>query len=304
MNAQSIPDRETFYRAAVGARRADYYAPKFLRFDQAGASKLSWNWSAFIPVVSFYWFLYRRMYGYWAVFCLLIPLAITLGFAIVAAAFKNSPITWMAELAALAYSYLVIPMLANGLYHRQIKRRIEAVRQRVPDPAVQLAVLENGPHTSAIAWVIALFLAVPMMGILAAIAIPAYQDYTIRAQVTEGLMLARPLQAAIVQRYRAERRWPAGLADVGISQPPSGHYVASIGLDRGTLLITYGNQANNLIAGHVLSLRPTAVAPGRIVWSCGYAASPDGVSDTGAAGPAQTDIKKAYLPTLCKMTGR
>jgi hypothetical protein len=65
MEAVSAQDREALYRAAVGAKKADFYVPKFIRFDHAGASKLSWNWPALF--VSFYWFLYRRMYRSWAI---------------------------------------------------------------------------------------------------------------------------------------------------------------------------------------------------------------------------------------------
>src|ERR1700736_5568240 len=64
MEAASTQDMEALYRSAVGAKKADFYVPKFVGFDQPGASRLSWNWPAFF--FSFYWFLYRRMYATWA----------------------------------------------------------------------------------------------------------------------------------------------------------------------------------------------------------------------------------------------
>ena len=67
MDAIPAEHVEALYRAAVGAKKADFYVPKFLRFDEANASKLSWNWPAFF--VSFYWFLYRRMYADMAHWC-------------------------------------------------------------------------------------------------------------------------------------------------------------------------------------------------------------------------------------------
>ena len=70
MKVEPAGDLDALYRAAVGPSKADFYAPKFQRFDEPGASKVSWNWPAFF--VSFIWFLYRRMYGYWAIYCLLI----------------------------------------------------------------------------------------------------------------------------------------------------------------------------------------------------------------------------------------
>jgi type IV pilus assembly protein PilA len=299
MSAQPLVDLEDLYRAAVGPQRADYYAAKFLRFDRPGASRISWNWPAFIPLVSFFWFLYRRMYGYWAVFCLLIPLAMTFCIGIAAAFFRAPHVMFIVDIAALAYPYIVVPMIANALYHRHIKRRIETLHGRVPDPAVQVTVLENAPHTSPIACVLLAIAAVPLIGIMAAIAIPAYQMYSVRAQVAQGLMLAKPLERAVAEQFRRQHRWPAELADLGVSHTPFGQYLATISLDHGTLSITYGNRASRVISGHVLSLRPTILA-GRIAWTCGYANVEGDDPGTGAAAPSRTDIDARDLPSACR----
>jgi hypothetical protein len=298
MNATSAVDVEDLYRAAVGPGRADYYAPEFLRFDEPGSTKISWNWSAFL--VASFWFLYRRMYGYWAIYCLLIPFLILVVAGIVSAGAKNPAPLAFANLGLLAYYYVIIPMFANALYHRRIKERIAEVRRKVPDPAVQVTVLENSPHTSAIAWLLVLLLFVPLIGILAAIAIPAYQNYVIRAQVAEGLSLAQPLEAAVAHHYGTDGRWPEGLGDIGVSQAPSGQYVVAVYLDHGTLTITYGNKATPTLAGHSLSLRPVLVSPSRIAWSCGNAPAPAQDAQADAAGPNGTDIADRYLPLACE----
>ncbi len=64
---------------------------------------------------------------------------------------------------------------------------------------------------------IELMIVVAIIGILAAIAIPAYQDYTIRAQVTEGLNLAADLKAAVAENYAGSGQWPLDNAAVGIT---------------------------------------------------------------------------------------
>lgn len=289
-------DMEDLYRAAVGSSRADYYAPKFQRFDEPGGSKVSWNWSAFL--VSFYWFLYRRMYAYWAIYCLVIPFSVVVAGGIASTVYKNALPLSIADLGLLVYSYLIIPMYANALYHRKIKERIDQVRRKVPDPAVQVTVLENSPHTSALAWVL-LILLIPGIGILAAIAIPAYQNYVVRAQVTEGLMLALPLEQAVDNRFQSDHQWPAGLSDIGMSAAPSGQYVASVDLDHGTVTITYGNHANRTLTGQTLSLRPTLLSPDRVTWNCGNAPSQGQDPQSGAAGPNQTDITDRSLPAAC-----
>ncbi|MGH8150217.1 MAG: pilin [Steroidobacteraceae bacterium] len=200
----------------------------------------------------------------------------------------------------LAFSYLVVPMYASALYYRRIRRRIEKMRRRVPESAARVAALEKGPHTNPIIfWVLVPFLVV-VPSMLAAIAIPAYQQYAIRSQVFEGLTLARPLERAAVRRYSIARQWPADLSDLGIARPPSGKYVASIQLDRGTLSITFGSRAARLISGGILSLRPTIVAAGRVLWTCGYALPPNGTPQLDTAGPQRTTIAVRYLPQVCR----
>jgi len=288
---------EALYRAAVGPEKADFYAPKFLRFDQPGASKVSWNWPAFF--VAFFWFLYRRMYGTWAIFCLVIPLALGVLGAVSMGLLGRGPGGALYDVAILAYSFAIIPMFANSLYHKAITQRIDTVRQKVPDPATQLTVLENTPHTSHVFWVVLAFFMIAISGILAAIAIPAYQQYTIRAQVNEGLMLAAPLQLAVAERFESTKAWPSDMTEVGHSPTLSGGFVDTLTMDHGTISIRYGNHATTLIAQHVLSLRPT-LDGGRIIWTCGYATESAEDPPTGAAGQNVTDVPNTFLPSSCR----
>jgi type IV pilus assembly protein PilA len=93
---------------------------------------------------------------------------------------------------------------------------------------------------------IELMIVVAIIGILAAIAIPAYQDYTIRAQVTEGLNLASAVKAAVAETYADRGAWPADMTAVGITAATTGKYVQSMALDAGTIVITYGLQQDAL----------------------------------------------------------
>src|ERR1700722_5947017 len=101
---------------------------------------------------------------------------------------------------------------------------------------------------------IELMIVIAIIGILAAIAIPAYQNYTIRAQVTEGLTLADGWKTAIAEYYATTGGWPL----VGNLPGPvasTGKYEQSVTVTTaGTISITYGNQANTKITGLKLGL--------------------------------------------------
>jgi type IV pilus assembly protein PilA len=297
VNSETSLPTEALYRAAVGAKRADFYVPKFLLFDVPGARRVSWNWPAlFVP---FYWGLYRRMYGPSVIYCILIPAVFAIVFATIDVFVQSRALAWLFNIGLGVYEWIMIPMYANSLYHRTVVRRIREVQARVPDPAVQIVVLENAPHTSALAWVIVCFMFIPLFGILAAIAIPAYQDYTVRSQVTEGLMLAGPLENAVGQALGASGSWPADLAAAKFAGPVSGSYVADIRVDKGTISIRFGNRANSMIANQVLSLRPT-VEQRQVSWSCGYTTAAGTDPTSGASGPDQTTVRKNYLPSRCR----
>jgi type IV pilus assembly protein PilA len=138
------------------------------------------------------------------------------------------------------------------------------------------------------------------LGILAAIAIPAYQDYTIRSQVAEGLNLASAAKVAVAEYYASNGTWPANLKAAGFERVPRSNYVAAVTLDKGTVVIHYGRRANLLISRHRLTLRPTTTPRGEVVWSCGYSEDMGVDPKTGPAAPAATDIARKHLPAACR----
>ena len=141
-------------------------------------------------------------------------------------------------------------------------------------------------------------------GIPAAIAIPAYQDYTIRAQVSEGLNLAAAPKAAVSESFLTRRQAPKDRRAAGLPPDPratSGMYVASVDVTNGVITITYGNAANALIGGKTLALTPFATADGSIFWRCGNGPSPPGArSLAGDADRGATTIDAKYLPSACR----
>jgi Tfp pilus assembly major pilin PilA len=145
--------------------------------------------------------------------------------------------------------------------------------------------------------------AIAVAGILAAVAIPAYQDYTIRAQVAEGLTLAGGVRAASEQAYLAngvapQTREAAGLSPA--SQDTSGQFVAGVDISNGAVVIRYGNSAHARIAGQTLVLVPYTTADGSVAWACGYQALPPGAARIGAATSDSTTMEPQYLPSGCR----
>ena len=157
---------------------------------------------------------------------------------------------------------------------------------------------------------IELMIVVAIIGILAAIAIPAYQDYTIRSQVTEGMTLAGDLKAAIAETVAQTGSWPADLAALGLGSggptQKSGRYVQQVDVDTGTIVITYGLDASQAIQGSTLSFKPWRNPNEDITWQCGLSGQPTGTSaaDAGGqdSGAAATTVRDKYLPASCRST--
>ncbi|MCE7903089.1 MAG: pilin [Gammaproteobacteria bacterium PRO9] len=156
---------------------------------------------------------------------------------------------------------------------------------------------------------IELMIVVAIIGILAAIAIPAYQDYTIRSQVTEGLNLASAVKTGVAEVFANTGAWPADLDGAGgdTANPPSGKYVESIEVSNGTITINFGNDANSEMTstGAVLTLQPRISANNDVVWLCGYytGANVAGLTDpaSGASDAGATDVLPKYLPQSCRV---
>jgi type IV pilus assembly protein PilA len=143
---------------------------------------------------------------------------------------------------------------------------------------------------------IELMIVIAIIGILAAIAIPAYQNYTIRAQVTEGLTLADGWKTAIAEYYANTGNWPSQ-ANLTGTQVSVGKYESGVTVNAsGVIQITYGQNVNQKISGQILALVPYTNSNNDVLWQCGTATAPSGSS---SGGSNTTNVPAQYLPTSC-----
>ncbi len=152
---------------------------------------------------------------------------------------------------------------------------------------------------------IELMIVVAIIGILAAIAIPAYQDYTIRSQVTEGLNLASDLKASVGELYAQGGAWTgisSGANDIPVATDKNGKYVTQIAVANGVITVTYGNNANASLATKTLILTPGVNANGDVSWQCGSKGMPAGLTPAGSwqgTGAGGSTLQK-HRPAECR----
>ena len=193
----------TSLSSAAGARNARYYTTAFNEFENAnGAWRPSWNWAAL--VCSTGWFLYRRMFLFGA-----INLALLLLVALPFAAHLTPDESVLAQGAVWLYllvALIVVPLLANWLYYRHLKRRLDGGGTTAPD------MLSFGMGTAAAA--------VAALATVAAVVIGTGTDYEVRVQVVDALLSAGPQKAAVEAFIKQKEVPPSTQAEAAGLMPP------------------------------------------------------------------------------------
>ncbi|HFB3739379.1 TPA: pilin [Neisseria gonorrhoeae] len=156
---------------------------------------------------------------------------------------------------------------------------------------------------------IELMIVIAIVGILAAVALPAYQDYTARAQVSEAILLAEGQKSAVTEYYLNNGKWPENNDEAGVASSSSikGKYVKQVEVKNGVVTATMNSSnVNKEIQGKKLSLWAKR-ENGSVKWFCGRPVqrnANDGTDDTVAADTADTagKIETKHLPSTCRDT--
>ena len=151
---------------------------------------------------------------------------------------------------------------------------------------------------------IELMIVITIVGILASLAVSAYQTYTVRAQVSEGINFASGAKVPIVDAYTNGGVAPANRVAAGMTPMPTdtrGSYVTSVEIVDGRVDISFGGPlAHQDIVGTALSLTPYETAGNTVVWRCGNSPPPPGVLLNGGAGHVAPTVDPRYLPASCR----
>jgi len=145
---------------------------------------------------------------------------------------------------------------------------------------------------------IELMIVVAIIAILAAIAIPQYQNYIIRTQVSEGMNLADGAKTAVAEFYNNKGHFPEGAGSAGLpvtDGSTQGKYVKKVTVTKGVINAEFASsapqEANDKINGKFVGLSPYDNG-GTIAWNCR--------STAAVKGGNKTDVAEQYLPTACR----
>ncbi len=278
-DSEVMTDEEA-WAAVIGDSNTHHYLTRFERLARGESG--GWHWPAFF--VTWYWMLYRKM---WlpALLYFLSPYIFTMVAGIVAAA---SPVMFGVLIVAWWLGVFIVPaLMANSWYYKRCQNKIRDIRARGGSKDQMLARLEAAGGTSNILVIVLAVLGIIAgIGILAAVALPAYQTYTVKARVAEAMPVGTEVAEAVGKTYEQTGQLPSQ-SDVDAMVLRAAHrsrFVSGVDLDgtSGTLTVHFSAPP---VEG-TYQLVPSADNNHHLSWTC---SSPDKL--------------RRYMPASCRPDG-
>jgi Tfp pilus assembly protein PilE len=274
-DSQIITDEEV-RSAFIGDSNTLYYLGAFDRIQRGEGG--GWNWPAFL--VTWYWLLYRKMWLPATIYFFAVPIVNFFVLAVIGASPGFGAVLGLCWFAAC---WIGPPLLANGWYYRHCLNKVREVRARSGSKDQILARLEAAGGTSSIAVIIVAVLAVMVLpGILAAVSIPAYQTYTVKAKVSDAIVEGSAVAQALGRQYEATGQFPTDIDRIVQQLPKPSQYVTGIEQDglSGTLTVHIAATPSSITGS--IQLAPSVDSNRHVTWSC-----------------STTDLIK-YVPKNCR----
>ncbi len=264
--------------AVVGDSGAHHYLRSFERIARGEGG--GWNWPA--TFITWWWLLYRKM---WLGALLYFLFSAFVPSFLAGVAFAISPTFGLVAVLSLFVGLFIVPgMYANRWYRGHCLGKIRDVRARGGSKEQVIARLEAAGGTSYV-WLAVVVVVgfIPVTGILAAVALPAYQTYTVKAKVLEAMQVGNEVALTVGKQYEQSGVLPMN-SDVERILSGAQHqsrYVRNISIDPSNGVLTVNVVATPTVQGS-FDLVPNADSARHVTWSCTTA-----------------DLKR-YVPASCR----
>lgn len=252
------------FEAMVGPKNQHYYLPRFEAFEATGKTSLGWHWPAFF--ITFYWLLYRKMWLA-ALLYFILPYVVTTALGVVGAVVgEQGQMLVLGGYGVYCLAILLLPpMLANGLYYRHCQSKIRKAEAQYPERQRLLGYLQaKGGTSNVILFVVLIFGLIAVIGILAAIALPAYQQYTQKAKLMQVYHSGQSVTQELSLYYAEHQALPDNLSQLTL--PQLAPQIAALQLDpeHGVLDVQLAAPAS----GQSLQFVASADSNGALSWRC------------------------------------
>jgi Protein of unknown function (DUF2628) len=245
---------EELWRRAIGPRNTDYYLWRFQR-KHDGDTSLGWHWPAFFILT--FWLLYRRMWGWAALYCFG-GFAIGIPAGLIARHLTPEAgvalIRWstiLLTLAAIVLGYVVAPLVANNLYYLHLKKMIARQRAQAKSRALVLKNVEARGGTGIAGHVLAAILLVCVLLEIIAISIYAYQERANHKKATVAIVAGKSVARQVDAYVNRNRALPTSLTQFSTDAGPR-QFISGMEMDSRTGVITIkvsfsrGSSAGNI----------------------------------------------------------